>query len=63
MIVFACKGCSHSFRTAGVEAEDLLDLALAAEGFDPIAVCGPPGCPAGLTVAPDAAATIRASYR
>ncbi len=46
-----------------LSAEDLLDLALAGEGFDPIAVCGTPGCPAGLTVAPDAAIAIRTSYR
>jgi hypothetical protein len=46
-----------------LSAEDLFDLALAAKGFDPIAVCGPPGCPPGLTVAPDAADAIRTSYR
>jgi hypothetical protein len=46
-----------------LSAEDLLDLALAGEGFDPIAVCGPPGCPPGLTVGPDAADAIRTSYR
>ncbi len=46
-----------------LSAEDLLDLALAAKGFDPIAVCGPPGGPQGLTVGPDAADAIRTSYR
>jgi hypothetical protein len=50
-------------RPVGGRIEDLLDLALAGEGFDPVAVCGSPGCPPGLTVAPDAAAAIWASYR
>jgi hypothetical protein len=44
-------------------AEDLLDLALAGRGFEPVAVFGTPDCPARLVLGGEAATLLRRSYR
>ena len=44
-------------------AEDLLGLALDGGGFDPVAVCGAPGCAGRVAVGEEAADLIRRSLR
>jgi len=46
-----------------LSAEDLLDLAVDGEGFEPVAVFGAPTCPDRLVEGEEARAAIRASYR
>ena len=46
-----------------LSAEDLLDLALDARGFTPVAVAGLPVSSGNLVVGPDSAATIATTYR
>ena len=46
-----------------LSAEDLLDLAVDGEGFDPVAVFGAPTCLDRLVVGEDSRAAIRDSYR
>jgi hypothetical protein len=46
-----------------LSAEDLLDLAVEGEGFEPVAVFGAPTCPDRLIEGEDARAAIRDSYR
>lgn len=45
-----------------LSAEDLLDLALDGEGFDPVAVCGATSCTNQLIEGPDARDAIAQSY-
>ncbi|MEM1248337.1 MAG: YiiX/YebB-like N1pC/P60 family cysteine hydrolase [Acidobacteriota bacterium] len=45
-----------------LSAEDLLDLALARRGFEPIAVYGAPSCPDQLVSGPEADSALRHSY-
>jgi len=46
-----------------LSAEDLLDLAVDGQGFDPVAVCGAPPCPECLIEGEPARDAIRRSYR
>jgi len=46
-----------------LSAEDLLDLALAGEGFEVIALSGVPGCRRGLLTGPAVARVLAATYR
>ena len=46
-----------------LSAEDLLDLAVDGQGFDPVAVCGAPTCPENLVEGGPARDAIRLSYR
>ena len=46
-----------------LSAEDLLDLAVDGQGFDPVAVCGAPTCPESLIEGKGAREAIRRSYR
>jgi hypothetical protein len=46
-----------------LSAEDLLDLAIGGQGFDPVAVCGAPTCPEGVVAGEAAREAIRQSYR
>lgn len=45
-----------------LSAEDLLDLALAGNGFDPIAICGVAGCPDRVATGAEAHHLIAESY-
>jgi hypothetical protein len=45
-----------------LSAEDLLDLAVAGRGFEAVAVCGAPTCPASLIEGEEARAAIGNSY-
>ena len=46
-----------------LSAEDLLDLAVDGQGFDPIAICGAPTCPESLIEGDGARGAILRSYR
>jgi hypothetical protein len=46
-----------------LSAEDLLDLAIDGQGFDPVAVCGAPSCPEGLIEGEGVREAILRSYR
>ena len=46
-----------------LSAEDLLDLAVDGEGFEPVAVCGAPTCPESLIEGESARGAILRSYR
>jgi hypothetical protein len=46
-----------------LSAEDLLDLAVDGQGFDPVAVCGAPTCPEAIIEGEGSRDAIRRSYR